>query len=84
MMRFLPSFKAVVLLELGLTPQQAAESIIQDIRTLYPKFMGALLVVSVMDLMDIKYGAACSGFENFPFCIQNSNSTIVKEVKCGS
>lgn len=65
MMRFSPSFLAVEFLRNGLTPQQAADSVISRIAQYYPNNATAIVVTD----MDGNYGAACQIFSSFPISI---------------
>jgi isoaspartyl peptidase/L-asparaginase-like protein (Ntn-hydrolase superfamily) len=46
MMRFLPSFYAVTLLETGRSPSEAAAAAIQRITNVFPTFSGAVVCVN--------------------------------------
>ncbi|KAK2184630.1 hypothetical protein NP493_258g06066 [Ridgeia piscesae] len=67
MMRFLPSFHTVALMEAGLSPTQACKVALSKITKYYPKFSGALIAATVSG----EYGAACHGFQTFPYCVQS-------------
>lgn len=66
MMRFLPSYRAVMNLENGMTAKQAAEDAIRRIAIKEPNFSGAVIVIS----KDGDYGAAAFNTE-FSFCVHN-------------
>ena len=65
MMRFSPSFLAVEFLRNGLTPQQAADSVINRIAQYYPNNAAAVVVAD----KEGNYGAACQIFSSFPISI---------------
>lgn len=65
MMRFSPSFLAVELLRNGLTPQEAAERVIDRIQEFYPRNFAAIVVVD----KNGNFGAACQVFTQFPISI---------------
>ncbi|KAL7015909.1 hypothetical protein ACKWTF_016728 [Chironomus riparius] len=65
MMRFSPSFLAIEFLRNGLTPQQAADRVINRIAQYYPNNAAAIVVAD----MEGNYGAACQIFSSFPISI---------------
>ncbi|ESO89442.1 hypothetical protein LOTGIDRAFT_218839 [Lottia gigantea] len=70
MMRFLPSFHAVMLLEMGYTVEEAASRSLKPIIKYYPDFTGAVIVANVNG----SYGAACHGLSNgFPYSVRTSD-----------
>ena len=80
MMRFSPSFLAVEFLRNGLTPQQAADSVINRIAQYYPENSAAVVVAD----MDGNYGAACQIFSSFPISIYypELDKVMVEVTKC--
>ncbi|VVC35343.1 Peptidase T2, asparaginase 2,Nucleophile aminohydrolases, N-terminal [Cinara cedri] len=80
MMRFLPSFLAVQLLKNGYNPKGAAKSAIDTIVQFYPNFSGAIIVIDRYG----HYGAACHGFDKFPYSIANSeqDNVSIKYIEC--
>ncbi|KAK6173192.1 hypothetical protein SNE40_016691 [Patella caerulea] len=75
MMRFLPSFNAVMLLELGYSPEQAALKALNPIIQFYPSFVGALIVTNTNG----SFAAACHGLPNgFPYSVRNTDMKDVK------
>lgn len=73
-MRFSPSFLAVEFLRNGLTPQQAADKVINRIAQYYPYNAAAIIVADV----EGNYGAACQIFTSFPISIYNPELDEVK------
>ncbi|XP_068244312.1 N(4)-(Beta-N-acetylglucosaminyl)-L-asparaginase-like [Palaemon carinicauda] len=67
MMRFMPALIAVEGMRNGLSPMKAAEMSVLRIATYYPNFMGAVVAVN----LDGEHGAACHGFDEFPYSIAN-------------
>ncbi|XP_039276431.1 N(4)-(Beta-N-acetylglucosaminyl)-L-asparaginase [Nilaparvata lugens] len=67
MMRYLPSFLAVEMMRMGMSPKQAAETAIKRISSRHPRFFGAVIAVNIYG----DFGAACNGMETFPFCVAN-------------
>jgi len=65
MMRFLPSFRAVLEMEYGVTPEEAARRAIAPIIRHYPKFSGALVAVNKTG----HHGASCHGFGKFGYSV---------------
>lgn len=63
-----------------MSPKEAAEESLKHIVDYYPKFSGAVVVVSA----DGRYGAACLGMKKFPFCVAHGNQkeTSIFEVSC--
>lgn len=80
MMRFMPALLTVELMRSGVTPSAASEVALQNIASYYPEFMGAVVAVK----MNGEYGAACYGFDEFPFSVANSElqSVTVMSVSC--
>lgn len=56
-------------MKFGYNPKEAGELAIKSIVQYYPEFSGAIIVVDKYG----HYGAACHGFEKFPYSIANSN-----------
>ncbi|EUB55447.1 N(4)-(Beta-N-acetylglucosaminyl)-L-asparaginase [Echinococcus granulosus] len=80
MMRFLLSFKAVELMKAGKHPNQACYISLRSVRQ-RGTWYGALIALRA----DGQYGAACVGFKDFAFIVQNHNSLRggkVIKVKC--
>lgn len=80
LMRFLPSFKAVDGLKRGLSPEAAAVEALNTISKYYPKYFGAVVVVSQRG----EVGAACHGIPRFPYSVirNNQTKTEIFEVDC--
>ncbi|CAL1538227.1 unnamed protein product [Lymnaea stagnalis] len=80
MMRFLPSFRAVIEMERGLSPNEAAKVAMVPIIEAYPSFSGALVAVNLTG----QHGAYCHGFQSFPYSVASpEHSTVqVVNVKC--
>jgi len=53
----------------GYNPSSAARLAIETIAQFYPDFSGAIIVVDKYG----HYGAACHGFNKFPYSIASSN-----------
>ncbi|GAB1604679.1 N(4)-(Beta-N-acetylglucosaminyl)-L-asparaginase-like [Argonauta hians] len=81
MMRFLPSFHVVVLMQQGLSPTKATQKALLPIIKKFPSFSGALVATTVAG----EYGAACHNFGgSAQFTVINptlKNSTVVT-IKC--
>jgi len=71
MMRHLLSFAAIENLRRGLSAAEAAQDVIRKMvqRNGYPHPHAAVIVLS----RDGTYGAACSGYEQFPFVVHAAN-----------
>ncbi|KAH3842682.1 hypothetical protein DPMN_116186 [Dreissena polymorpha] len=65
MMRFLPSFYAVMLMKTGVSPSVATAEAMKSIIKYYPDFVGAVLAVNIRG----EHGAACHGIAQFPYSI---------------
>ncbi|XP_053400380.1 putative N(4)-(beta-N-acetylglucosaminyl)-L-asparaginase GE19290 [Mercenaria mercenaria] len=80
MMRFLPSFHAVMMMKSGASPTIAAGDAIKSIIRFYPDFVGAVLAVNI----EGAHGAACHGIEKFPYSIRSTDysDVTVLEVPC--
>lgn len=65
----------------GQSPETAAETAIKRIVKHYPKFSGAVIALR----KDGEYGAACHGFETFPFYVSNLKlgEPTVHIIRCG-
>ncbi|XP_074594671.1 N(4)-(Beta-N-acetylglucosaminyl)-L-asparaginase-like [Brevipalpus obovatus] len=73
MMRFLPAYQAIVNLRLGFNPWKAAKEAIGRIAAIYPKTQAAIIVVNKRG----EFGAACHGFDKFPFSVMRSDFSEV-------
>ncbi|XP_050443621.1 N(4)-(Beta-N-acetylglucosaminyl)-L-asparaginase-like [Adelges cooleyi] len=80
LMRFLPSFLAVQAMKYGYSPGGAAILAMHTIAEYYPEFKGAIVVVNKLG----QHGAACYGFDSFPYSIANNehNRVLVMYAKC--
>ena len=80
MMRFLPSLLAVEHMRHSKTPKEAGELALKRIALYYRDFMGAIVVTDKKG----NYGAACHGFNEFPYSVYNpqTKDVIVERVKC--
>ncbi|KAG7153285.1 N(4)-(Beta-N-acetylglucosaminyl)-L-asparaginase-like [Homarus americanus] len=80
MMRFMPALLAVELMRNGLAPDKAAETALRQIASYYSNFMGAVVAVTISG----EYGAACHGFDKFPYSVVNSElkTVTVMNVPC--
>uniref|UniRef100_A0A0B6ZRH8 N(4)-(beta-N-acetylglucosaminyl)-L-asparaginase n=1 Tax=Arion vulgaris TaxID=1028688 RepID=A0A0B6ZRH8_9EUPU len=82
MMRFLPSFRAVLEMSQGVYPTQATKLALDPIIQFYPHFSGALIAVNLTG----HYGASCHGFSSFEFSVaspQYENVQVIN-VPCSS
>lgn len=77
MMRFLPSFQAVMLMKSGMEPSLALKEAMAPIIQYYPSFFGAMIAVS----SNGTFAAACHGYKTFPFCVVNPSFHEVKVLK---
>ncbi|CAH1778047.1 unnamed protein product, partial [Owenia fusiformis] len=79
MMRFLPSYHAVQMLQFGLTPTQAGHDAMLRILKVYPFFSGACIVVNKQG----EHGAGCT-MARFPMYVRTSNmdSATLLRVNC--
>lgn len=77
-MRFLLSYQGVENLRLNMTAQEAADDVIkrQVKRTARPYPRAAVIVLS----KDGHYGAACCGYQKFPYVISDSQQQVVTKV----
>ncbi|KAK4318634.1 hypothetical protein Pmani_010381 [Petrolisthes manimaculis] len=80
MMRFMPALIAVEGMRSGLPPSAAAEVALSRIAVYYPKYMGAVIVTNI----DGEFGAACHGFDTFPYSVANTalGTVTVFSVNC--
>lgn len=80
LMRFSPSFACVVNMEEKDSPSLAAEKALKKIKKYFPDFGGGIVALNAQG----EYGAACHGFDKFPFSVQNDEMEAVKilEVEC--
>ncbi|XP_059157847.1 N(4)-(Beta-N-acetylglucosaminyl)-L-asparaginase-like [Physella acuta] len=76
MMRFLPSFRAVIEMERGLSPEEAARVAMAPIIQFYPSFSGALVAVNTSG----NHGAFCHGFQNFGYSIASPEFSTVQVI----
>ncbi|XP_029636240.1 N(4)-(Beta-N-acetylglucosaminyl)-L-asparaginase [Octopus sinensis] len=78
MMRFLPSFHVVLLMQEGLSPTEATRKALLPIIKKYPNFHGALIAATITG----EYGAACHNFGgSVDYAVTNpslENSTVFK------
>ncbi|XP_055333511.1 N(4)-(Beta-N-acetylglucosaminyl)-L-asparaginase-like isoform X1 [Paramacrobiotus metropolitanus] len=65
MMRFLPSFRAVLNMGNGMDPTAAATESIKQVAKFYPAFSGAIVAADNTG----RYGAACHGFQKFQYSV---------------
>ncbi|KAK3703351.1 hypothetical protein RRG08_011217 [Elysia crispata] len=77
MMRFLPSFRAVLEMERGVAPDVAAKIAMTPIAAHYPDFSGAVVAVDVSG----RHGAYCHGFSWFSYSVASSANSTVHVVK---
>lgn len=73
MMRFLPSFYTVSLIELGTKPSKATMKAVQRILTVYPKFSGAIVAMDAHG----RVGVACANIDKFGYNVAYRNGTVV-------
>ncbi|GFR65635.1 N(4)-(Beta-N-acetylglucosaminyl)-L-asparaginase [Elysia marginata] len=80
MMRFLPSYRAVLEMEKGAPPDTAAKIAMKQIARHYPDFSGALVAVNPSG----EHGAYCYGFSEFSYSVAStvSHSAYVVKVPC--
>ncbi|XP_062619147.1 N(4)-(Beta-N-acetylglucosaminyl)-L-asparaginase-like [Saccostrea cucullata] len=74
MMRFLPSYNAVIQMQNGVDPVTALQKSMAPIIKFYPSFRGAMIAVN----KDGKYGAVCHGYTNWTFCVADDTSPEVQ------
>ncbi|XP_052078887.1 N(4)-(Beta-N-acetylglucosaminyl)-L-asparaginase-like [Mytilus californianus] len=67
MMRFLPAFHAVMMMQVGMDPLNALTTAMRPITQFYPMFRGAMIAVN----QNGDYAAVCHGMESFDFCVAN-------------
>jgi N4-(beta-N-acetylglucosaminyl)-L-asparaginase len=67
-------------MEHGHLPKDAAQLAIDTIANYYPDFSGAVIAVNIYG----HYGAACHGFDKFPYSIANSkqNNVSILYITC--
>jgi len=70
---FITSFHAVQAMKDGDHPKNAARLVINTIAKYYPDFSGAVIAVNNYG----QYGAACHGFDKFPYSIANPEQNKV-------
>ncbi|XP_060554336.1 N(4)-(Beta-N-acetylglucosaminyl)-L-asparaginase-like [Ruditapes philippinarum] len=80
MMRFLPSFHAVMMMKTGVSPCIATSEAIRSILRFYPDFVGAVVAVNKKG----EHGAACHGIPKFPYSIRSTDysEVTVLDVPC--
>ncbi|XP_005093163.1 N(4)-(Beta-N-acetylglucosaminyl)-L-asparaginase [Aplysia californica] len=76
MMRFLPSFHAVMEMEKGASPREAATLAFSRMTKFYPDFSGAIIAANTKG----EYGVACYGYESHTFCVQSPADSKVEMV----
>ncbi|KAH9513902.1 N(4)-(Beta-N-acetylglucosaminyl)-L-asparaginase [Bulinus truncatus] len=76
MMRFLPSFRAVIEMERGVSPDSAAKIAMAPIIQHYPGFSGALIAVNITG----HHGALCHGFSSFAYSVASIQHSSVQVV----
>jgi len=62
MMRFLPSYRAVENMRHGMSPKDAAEDSIKEIKRFYPDFSGALIAINKKGIYSAAYSNVAGGF----------------------
>lgn len=77
MMRFLPSFQAVMMMKSGMEPSLALKAAMAPIIQYYPSFFGAMIAVSGNGT----FAAVCHGYKTFPFCVASPSFHEVKVLK---
>ncbi|GFN78223.1 N(4)-(beta-n-acetylglucosaminyl)-l-asparaginase [Plakobranchus ocellatus] len=77
MMRFLPSYRAVLEMEHGSSPATAAQIAMAPIALHYPDFNGALVAVNTTG----HHGAYCHGFSWFSYSVASPDDPHVQVVK---
>lgn len=77
---FTISFHAVQAMKHGHLPKNAAQLVIDTIAKYYPDFSGAVIAVNNYG----HYGAACHGFDKFPYSIANleQNNVTIHYTTC--
>jgi len=70
MIRFLPSYQAVENMRAGMSPTEACEEALARILRKGYRVSGALIAVS----KDGTSGAACMGYDSFPYAVRNPNA----------
>ncbi|GAU98464.1 hypothetical protein RvY_09606 [Ramazzottius varieornatus] len=80
LMRFLPSFRAVLNMAQGIEPEAAAEESLKKITQFYPDFSGAVVAVDRRG----NHGAACHGFESFQYSVfaAGFKDAVLKNIPC--
>lgn len=76
-MRFVPSTKAVIYMESGMTPTQACNKALQGMNELYPKSCAGIICLNKKG----EYGGAKVGPCQFCYSVRNAIMNKV-EVKC--
>ncbi|OQV21403.1 N(4)-(Beta-N-acetylglucosaminyl)-L-asparaginase [Hypsibius exemplaris] len=80
LMRFLPSFRAVLNMGRGMAPEIAAAEAIKNIALFYPDFSGAVVAAD----RNGNHGAACHGFAKFQYSVYAAgfSDVLVQDVNC--
>jgi isoaspartyl peptidase/L-asparaginase-like protein (Ntn-hydrolase superfamily) len=80
MLRFVPSYHVVQLMRQGSAPDFACADAVRRIAMYYPNFTGAVLALA----KDGRHGAACYGFNYFPYAIMQQGwiEPKVIEIPC--
>ncbi len=80
MQRFVPSYHVVQLMRQGSAPDYACSDAIRRIAKHYPHFNGAVLALD----KDGRHGAACYGYDYFPYTIMQQGWTEPKiiQIQC--
>ena len=60
----------------GASPKAATETAIRRIAAKYPEFQGAVIALN----KNGEYGAACYGYEFFPYCFANMRTKKAKTI----
>ena len=77
MQRFVPSYHVVQLMRQGSTPDDACADAVRRIAKYYPQFNGAVLALA----KDGRHGAACYGYDYFPYAIMEQGSIEPKVIQ---
>ncbi|XP_067943797.1 N(4)-(Beta-N-acetylglucosaminyl)-L-asparaginase-like [Watersipora subatra] len=76
MMRLLPTYHTVTLMSMGKAPSEAASIALAKVVKFYPNFDGAIVATT----MNGTLGAACHGFDAFPFSYRTAKDAQVETV----
>lgn len=77
MQRFVPSYHVVQLMRQGSAPDDACTDAVRRIAKYYPYFNGAVLALA----NDGRHGAACYGYDYFPYAIMQQDWTEPKVIQ---